>query len=75
MTKTLEKSVPPKTSPGAQNIKMGPNALGTAESESGSTKHENETLHPRYRVNKLLLIAYRVKVGWNACSIRNISDS
>jgi hypothetical protein len=24
-------------------------AIGTAENESGSAKHENETRHPRYR--------------------------
>jgi hypothetical protein len=28
-------SVPPKTSQGAQNMKTGPNALGTAENEFG----------------------------------------
>jgi hypothetical protein len=31
-------SVPPKTSPGAQNMKTGSDALGTAENESGSAK-------------------------------------
>jgi hypothetical protein len=36
-------SVPPKMSPGAQNMKTGPDALGTAENESGSVKHENGT--------------------------------
>jgi hypothetical protein len=41
--------VPPKKSPGAQIIKTGPDALGTAENESGSAKHENGTLRPRYR--------------------------
>jgi hypothetical protein len=29
----LAPSVPPKTSPGAQNMKMGPDALGTARNE------------------------------------------
>jgi hypothetical protein len=33
-------SVPPKTSTGAQNIKTGPEALGTAENETRSPKHE-----------------------------------
>jgi hypothetical protein len=33
-------SVPPKTSTGAQNIKIGPEALGTAENETRSPKHE-----------------------------------
>jgi hypothetical protein len=33
----------PKMSPGAQNVKTGPDALGTAENESGSAKHENGT--------------------------------
>jgi hypothetical protein len=33
--------VQPKTSPGAQNMKTGPDAHGTAENESGGAKHEN----------------------------------
>jgi hypothetical protein len=33
--------IPMKTSPGAQNMKTGPDALGTTENESGSAKHEN----------------------------------
>jgi hypothetical protein len=36
-------SVPPKTSPGAQNMKMEPDALGTAKNEFGSENHENGT--------------------------------
>jgi hypothetical protein len=36
-------------STGAQNMKMGQDALGTAENESGSLKLENETRRPRYR--------------------------
>jgi hypothetical protein len=36
-------------SPGAQNIKMGPDALGTVENELGHAKHENETQRPRHR--------------------------
>jgi hypothetical protein len=42
-------SVRPKTSPGAQNMKTGPDALCSAENESGSAKHENETWGPRFR--------------------------
>jgi hypothetical protein len=42
-------SVPPKMSPGAQNIKTGPDALATAENESGRAKHENGTRRPPYR--------------------------
>jgi hypothetical protein len=38
-----------KTSPGAQNIKTGPDALGTAENEFGSAKHDNGTRRPLYR--------------------------
>jgi hypothetical protein len=45
--KTLKRdptpSVPPKTSQGAQNMKTEPDALGTAENESGRAKHENGT--------------------------------
>jgi hypothetical protein len=36
-------------SPGAQNMKTGPDALGTVENESGSAKHEYGTQGPRYR--------------------------
>jgi hypothetical protein len=38
--------VPPKTGLGAQNLKTGPDALGTTEIGSESTKHENWTLAP-----------------------------
>jgi hypothetical protein len=41
--------VPPKMSLGAQNMKKGQDALGTAGNESGSAKHENGTRRPRYR--------------------------
>jgi hypothetical protein len=34
--------------PGAQNIKMGHDALGTTEKMFGSAKHENGTGHPWY---------------------------
>jgi hypothetical protein len=36
-------------SPGAQNMKTGPEDLGTAGNESGSAKHDNWTLRPQYR--------------------------
>jgi hypothetical protein len=36
-------SVPPKMSIGTQNRKTRPDALGTAENESGRAKHENGT--------------------------------
>jgi hypothetical protein len=35
--------------PGAQNIKMGINVLGTAENEFGNAKYEIETQRPPYR--------------------------
>jgi hypothetical protein len=35
--------------PGAENMKMKPDALGNAENESGSAKHDNENRRPRYR--------------------------
>jgi hypothetical protein len=38
-----------KTCPGAQNVKMGPNALVTAENKSGRANLENGTRRPRYR--------------------------
>jgi hypothetical protein len=42
-------SVPLNMSPGAQNMKTGPDALGNVENESGRGKHENGTRRPRYR--------------------------
>jgi hypothetical protein len=35
-------------STGAQNLKIGPNALGTAKNEFRSAKHANETRRPQY---------------------------
>jgi hypothetical protein len=40
----LTPSVPPKMSSGAQNDKMGPDAVGTPKNKSGNRKHENETV-------------------------------
>jgi hypothetical protein len=42
-------SGPTKTSPDAQNMKTGPDALDTGKNLSGSAKHENWTGRPRYR--------------------------
>jgi hypothetical protein len=36
-------------SPGAQNLKTGPDALVTAKNMSGSAKLENGSRRPRYR--------------------------
>jgi hypothetical protein len=36
-------------SPGAQNMKIGPDALYTIENVSGSTKNDNGTRRRRYR--------------------------
>jgi hypothetical protein len=44
-----EPSVPPKTSPGAQNMKTEHDAHCTAQNEFGSAKHENGSRRPRYR--------------------------
>jgi hypothetical protein len=41
--------VTPKTGLGAQNMKTGPGALGTAEKRSGSAKHENWTQGAGYQ--------------------------
>jgi hypothetical protein len=46
-------SVPPKMSWEEQNMKTGLYALGTAEKESGSAKHENWTRHPRFRPKRV----------------------
>jgi Tol biopolymer transport system component len=46
-------TVPPKTSSGAQNTKTGPDALGTAENETGSAKHENVTRPLWYRRKRI----------------------
>jgi hypothetical protein len=40
-------------SPGAQNMKTGPEARDTAKIESGSGKLENGTRRPRYRGKRL----------------------
>jgi hypothetical protein len=45
----LAPSVPPKTGPGAQNMKSGPDTLGTVKNGSWSVKHENGTRRPMYR--------------------------
>jgi hypothetical protein len=45
----LTPSVPPKMCPGAQNMKMGPDALGTAENVSGRAILENGTRRIRRR--------------------------
>jgi hypothetical protein len=42
-------SVPPKTCPGAQNMKTGPDVHGTMRNESGNGKHENGSRSPRFR--------------------------
>jgi hypothetical protein len=51
--KTLKReptpSVPSKMSPGEQNMTTGLDALGTAENNFGSAKHENGSRHPLYR--------------------------
>jgi hypothetical protein len=39
-------SVQPKTSLGAQSMKMGADDLGTADNEFGRAKQENGTLNP-----------------------------
>jgi hypothetical protein len=45
--------VPLKTSPGMQNVKKGPDALGTAENMSGSEKHENGIGRPEPNIIEL----------------------
>jgi hypothetical protein len=47
-------SIPPKMSSGEQNVKMGPDALDTAENESGGAKHEIETRRPPYHHKRAL---------------------
>jgi hypothetical protein len=47
--RNMSPSGPSNISLGAQNMKMGPDALGTAENMSGSAKYENGTGRPRYR--------------------------
>jgi hypothetical protein len=41
-------SVPLKTSMGEKDMKMRPDALGIAENESWSTKHENRTRRAQF---------------------------
>jgi hypothetical protein len=40
-------------SPGAQNMKTGPDALCIAENVSGSAKYENGTRRPQYRQKRV----------------------
>jgi hypothetical protein len=40
-------SIPPKTIPGALNMKTRADALGTSENETGRTNHEKGTRRPR----------------------------
>jgi hypothetical protein len=40
-------SEPPKTSPGAQKMITGPDAVGTVENEFMRAKHENGSRRPR----------------------------
>jgi hypothetical protein len=40
-------SIQPKTCPGAQNMKTGPDTLATAVNEYMYAKHENGTPHPQ----------------------------
>jgi hypothetical protein len=37
-----------KMNPGAQNMKTGPDTLGSYENETWCAKHENGTRRPRY---------------------------
>jgi hypothetical protein len=40
-------------SPGAQNMKTGPDALGTIQNESSRAKYENWTRRLMYRGNRV----------------------
>jgi hypothetical protein len=42
-------SVPREMSPGTQNMKMGADALSSAENKSGRAKHKNVNRRHRYR--------------------------
>jgi hypothetical protein len=68
-------SVPSKMSSHAQNMKMGPDVLRTAENVSGSAKHENKTRRPRYH-QKLVLGEQNMKTGHDALgTAENMSRS
>jgi hypothetical protein len=43
----------PKTGPVAQNMKTGPDALGTVDNEFRSAKHANRTRRPRFRPKRV----------------------
>jgi hypothetical protein len=61
----LTPSVPPKTSPGAQNMKKGHVAPGSAENKFGRAKHESGT--PRkWDPPKMNLGAQNMKTGPDA---------
>jgi hypothetical protein len=55
-------------SPRAQNMKTGPDVLGTAENESGSAKLKNGTRRPRYRGRRVTLISLWDK--WNCFRVQ-----
>jgi hypothetical protein len=42
-------TIPPKMSPGVQNMKTGYDTIDTTENMSGSAKHENESRRPSHR--------------------------
>jgi hypothetical protein len=46
-------SGPPKTCHGAENMKMGLETIGTAENETGHTKHESGTRRTRHRQKRV----------------------
>jgi hypothetical protein len=59
---------------GTQNMKTGPNALGTLENEYGDTKHEIGTRRPRYRRNESG--SEKMKTGaYNHGTAENVSGS
>jgi hypothetical protein len=56
--------VPSKTSPGAQNMKTRPDALGTVGNDSESAKHENGKRPLQYRRKRVR--AQNMKTGPDA---------
>jgi hypothetical protein len=58
-------------SPGAQNMKMGPDALGTTENYSNSVKHDNRTRRPS-PPPKMSMGSENMKTGHDAiCTTTN----
>jgi hypothetical protein len=61
--------------PGMENMKTGPDALGTSENEFGSLKHEKGTRRPRYRRKRDLTPSVPSKMSPGAQNLKTGPDT